>query len=186
MRGEALENDLRSLVSFTHKAGAGGRKASTRVLKFARMPAGDAPAPVREALSVTESAPLLYVERLRMADGEPVILERRHLVAARCRGLGRREMAGSLYAWLEKAGVKVTGADQWIRAINLKPADAAVLNAKTGTAAIWVHAIGRAQAPLWVEDTLYRGDRYEFHNVLNDGAAPRPARASFLKGSDKS
>lgn len=179
VRGEALENDLRSLVSFTRKAAASGRKPATRVIEFRRLPAAAAPDSVRVELKVSSAEPLLFVERVRLADGAPVILERRYLVARLCPGLGRRQLAGSLYEWLANAGVCVVGADQQIRAVNADAGVAHALTVKLGAATLWVHAVGRADEPLWVEDTFYRGDRYEFHNLLTEGAPPRSARATL-------
>jgi GntR family transcriptional regulator len=178
VRGEALENDLRSLVSFTHKAAASGRRPTTRVLTCQRLAAREVPL-VRQELEVDEAEPLLFVERLRLADEEPVILERRHLVARLCPGLGRRELTGSLYEWLARAGLRVTGADQRIRAVSADRNIATALGLKSGAAVLQVHAVGRATVPIWVEDTFYRGDRYEFHNLLADGAPPRPARSAW-------
>ncbi|HRI13828.1 MAG TPA: GntR family transcriptional regulator [Verrucomicrobiota bacterium] len=181
VRGEPLENDLRTLVSFTHKAAASGRQPSTKVVQFRRLVAADAPESVRQALHAAPEEPLLFVERIRLADDDPVILEQRHLMARRCPGLGRRELGGSLYEWFARCGIRVTGADQRIRAITASASVAEPLQIKKGAALLWVHAVGLAGNPLWVENTYYRGDRYEFHNVLTDGVPARPARATLLK-----
>ncbi len=179
VRGEALENDLRSLVSFTHKAASCGWRPSTRVSAFRRCAAANAPESVRRELDVEPDESLIYVERVRLANGEPLILERRYLVARLCPGLNRRALAGSLYEWLERAGVRLTGASQQIRAWNAESSLARALRLETGSAVLWVHAIGRTDVPLWVEDTYYRGDRYEFHNLLSAVNPLRPARASL-------
>ena len=180
VRGEALENDLRSLVSFTHKAAESGRTPTTRVLEFRRLRADAAPGSVRTELAISDTEPLLFVERLRLAAGEPVILERRYLVAGRCPGLGRRQLGGSLYEWLDQAGIRVSGAEQRIRAVRADEDLRARLELGREVAVLWVHAVGSAGDPLWVEDTYYRGDRYEFHNRLSDGVPARPARASLI------
>lgn len=182
VRGEALENDLRSLVSFTHKAAQSGRRPTTRVLSFRRLDASEVAAAVMRELSVGPEEVLVFVERLRLVDGEPVILERRHLVASRCPGLDRRALAGSLYEWLARSGIRITGAEQRIRAVRADAVLGGLLEVGAGAALLEVHAVGRCGAPLWVEDTFYRGDRYEFHNLLSDGTPPRPARASLRAG----
>jgi len=179
VRTEALENDLRSLVSFTHKAARAGRRPATRVRVFRRLEASAAPEPVMRELSVGPEESLVYVERLRLADGEPVILERRHLVAARCPGLDRRALSGSLYEWLAASGIRVRGAEQRIRAVRADALLGGLLGTGTGAALLEVHAVGRAGDPIWVEDTFYRGDRHEFHNLLSEGAPPRPARTAW-------
>lgn len=162
-----LEHDLRALVSFTHKAAASGQKPATTVLSFRRMRAADAPAGVAAALSLPAPEDLFYFERLRLADGIPVILERRYLVAAGCPKLTARQLEGSLYTLLrEEYGVRLTGAEQTIRAVNLPAVDARLLGVKPRTAALWVHGRGLSDRPLWVEDTYYRGDLYEFRNLI--------------------
>jgi len=177
VRGEALQNDLRALVSFTRKAALSGKAPTTRVLAFSKIPAREAGEGIADALRMQAGEPVLYLERLRLADGEPVILERRFLVARLCGGLTKERVKGSLYDVLENdLTLSLSGADQIIRATNLSPADAKLLKARSGSAALWVHAVGFAGGePLWVEDTLYRGDRYEFQNTLGSKQPPRPA-----------
>ncbi len=186
VRGEALENNLRALVSFTHKAAASGRRPSTRVTAFRQCRAGEVPESVRRELEIADGEPVVRVERVRLADGEPVIAERRYLVARLCPGLDRRALAGSLYAWLERTGVRVTGASQQIRAASADAQLAQALEVAPGAALLWVHAVGRTDVPLWVEDTFYRGDRYEFHNLLGDVNPQRPARARLRSTSTSS
>ena len=118
---------------------------------------------------------------LKYADGEPVILERRHLVAGLCGNPGRRDLGGSFYEWLGRVGVKVTGTEQRIRAVHVPEPERKLLQLDPEVAVLRVHAVGRAGVPIWVEDTDYRGDRYEFHNVLTDGLPTRPARATLLQ-----
>lgn len=178
VRDGRLEHDLQSLVSFTRKAEAAGKKPMTRVLSFSATTAADATAEVRDALRLSVEDPLVYFERLRLADGIPFILERRHVSARLCPGLTRRRVAGSLYAlFTGPCGLAVTSASQSIRAVNLAPGDAARLAVPPGSAALRVRAVGWVpEGPLWFEDTLYRGDLYEFRNELGESAGARPAR----------
>ena len=180
VRAEALQNDLRSLVSFTKKAALSGKKPVTRVLKFCETTAAEAGPSVTEALKVSADAALYYFERLRLANGEPVILERRFLVASQCPGLVPADLEGSLYTLLEsRYGLELTGAEQTIRSLNLTDADAKLLRVKSGSAALWVHGVGWAGEPLWLEDTLYRGDRYEFQNQMGGDRFLRSASLSL-------
>jgi len=176
VREGVLDYDLQSLMSFTRKATLAGKRPETRVLRFESMEAGQTDEYVRNSLRLVESDPLYYFERLRLANGEPVILERRHLVARFCPGLNRALVKGSLYSLLTgKYGLPISAAEENIQAVNLSAADARLLRVPAGAAALRVHAIGHAEAPLWLEDTLYRGDRYEFHNAVGAAKRPRPA-----------
>src|SRR5262245_8568516 len=119
VKGRSLDYNLRALVSFTDKARAAGKVASTEVLQFQSVQAEDVLDDVPERLQVGPSAALYYVERLRLADGLPLILERRYIVAEYCPELTAEDVGGSLYnLWTERYGLRVEGADESIRAVN--------------------------------------------------------------------
>jgi len=176
LREGVLDYDLQSLMSFTRRARLAGKQPETKVLRFERSRGREMAASARDALRVGDSDPVYYFERLRLADGEPIILERRYLVGRFCPGLTKAQLKGSLYELLTRQyGLAITGADQIIRAVSLSTEEAAKLHEPTGSAALLVHAVGRAEEPLWLEDTLYRADRYEFHNALGTSKRQQPA-----------
>ncbi|MCZ7646772.1 MAG: GntR family transcriptional regulator [Planctomycetota bacterium] len=182
VHAEPLRYDLRGLVSFTDKCRAAGREPATRVLRFKRLPARRAAPEARAALDAREAEPLCFVERLRLADGEPVILERRYVVARHCPGLKREDLAGSLYAlWTERYRLPVAGAYERIRAVNLPPREAHRLRVRPGRAGLLVVCRGDLEGgePLWWEATLYRADAYEFHNRLGGLRGVGPAVGQF-------
>lgn len=169
VRGDLIDYDLRSLMSFTEKARAAGRTPSTQVLAFEKAAAATVSPDVRAALRVDEATGLWSMVRLRLADAAPVILETRWVVAALCPRLTRRQAAGSLYAaWTEAHGLRIAGADETIRAIGLTADEAAHLAVPAGSPALEVVSTGYVEGgqPLWWERTLYRGDAYEFRNRL--------------------
>ena len=187
VRGGVLDYDLRSLVSFTGKASGAGKKPGTRVLSFSRVPASEVPARVAASLKVRPADPVYQVERLRLADGVPVILERRTIVADLCPGLTRGDLAGSLFAlWTGRFKLEIAGADQTIRAAALAGADAKLLGVASGSAGLEVRSLGvlRENRPLWWERTLYRGDAYAFRNRLGPIQTARPAAGEFLGPDD--
>lgn len=158
-----LAYDLRALASFTEKAAAAGRRPTTRVLRFDRLPAGSCPPEAARLLG--EAGELYAIERLRLADNEPVILERRLVVARHCPDLREDDLAGSLYSlWAERYRLTVANAEQTIRAVSLDAADAALLEVPVHAAALELECTGRLKdgSPLWWERTRYRGDRYSF------------------------
>lgn len=165
--GGMLHYDTTALVSFTDKARLAGMTPSTRVLAFGqRAAAGEA---ICDQLQVRTAQELWYVERLRLADEIPVILERRYIVARHCPALAPADLEGSLYAlWTGQYGLEIGGADETIRAVNLRSAEATLLSARRGAAGFLVTSTGYLAdgTPLWWEQTWYRGDRYEFHNRL--------------------
>ena len=187
VRGGILDYDLGSLVSFTGKASSSGKKPSTRVLSFQHVPASGIAPGIAAALKLRAADPVYQVERLRLADGVPVILERRVIVAEFCPGLTRADLSGSLYAlWTGRFKLEITGADQTIRATALEGEDAELLGVPRGAAGLLVRSIGvlRENRPLWWERTLYRGDAYAFRNRLGPIQTARPAAGEFMGPDD--
>lgn len=183
VRGGILDYDLRALVSFTDKALAAGKIPSTRVLKCEQMLACEANADVSARLHIEPEDGVYYVERLRLANETPVILERRYIVERFCSGLSRADLAGSLYAiWTERCHLDVIGADQTIRAVSIADEDAELMQLQHGAAGLLVSSVGyvSGDAPLWWERTLYRGEAYEFRNRLGPIQTIRPAAGTLL------
>jgi GntR family transcriptional regulator len=188
VRGGVLDYDLRSLVSFTGKATTAGKKPSTRVLEFDRRTGASLARPVAAALKVRDDDGVYVLERLRLADNVPVILERRVIIEALCPGLKRADLAGSLYAlWTERYRLEIAGAEQTIRASVLRGADSKALDVPVGAAALEVRSLGvlRENRPLWWERTLYRADATAFRNRLGPIQTTRPASVEFLDPEDE-
>jgi GntR family transcriptional regulator len=184
VRGDLINYDVRSLVSFTEKAAAAGKKPSTRVLSLEKVTTKNVDAKVIEALGQSDEDSLWEMRRLRMADKVPVILEHRYVVVPLCPKLTKSQAAGSLYQFFtDKNALQISGADEIIRAVALKPAEAKLLAVPSKSPAIEVTAIGflddPARSPLWWERTLYRGDQYEFHSRLGPIKTATPARGKL-------
>jgi GntR family transcriptional regulator len=166
VRGALLDYDMRSLVSFTRKAKQAGMRPSTNVLAFEKVSSASLPSEILAALQLSDEDTAFYMERLRLADGVPVIHERRWVPAALCPALARRDLRGSIYTyWTERLGLAIAGADQLIRAVNIRAPESALLQVRSGTAGFLLMATGCLGDghPLWSEKTTYRGDVYEFN-----------------------
>lgn len=176
VRDRGMRYELRSLMSFTRQAELEGKSPTTRVLQFKRVHASQCDPAAAAALSLSQRGELFYLERLRFADGKPMILERRYLAAQYCPKLTAKQLEGSLYTALtEGAGLRLEGAEQTLRAAVLNSKDARLLGLPHGSPTLWVRALGSCQhGPLWLEDTLYRGDLYAFHHTLGGLRAPPP------------
>ena len=185
IRTKVLEYDLRSLVSFTEKATAVGKIPSTRVLEFKRMQGTEIPVDAREHLDTRDSEEVFFISRSRLADNVPVILEKRYVPSRLCPDLAESDLEQSIYRlFTEKFGFSIAGADETIRAVTLRRADAEYLETKAGRAALLVLSLGFLddRRSLWWEETLYRGDLYEFRNTLGPIKAPGPA-VGFIRDS---
>jgi GntR family transcriptional regulator len=187
VRGRPLAYNLRALVSFTDRALAAGKRPSTEVLQFELVRAADVLDDVPQVLRVGPTAALYYMERLRLADGLPVILEKRYVVAEHCPGLTAEEVRGSLYSlWTERYNLPIEGADVRIRAVNTRGADARLLRLKDGAAGMLIRSVGHltGDRPLWSERTLYRGDSYEFQSRLGGVQTEGHPAGKFLHAGD--
>ena len=188
VQSDLLDYDLRTLQSFTEKARAAGRVPSTRVLAFSTAIAGNMPAEIVEALKLLSNEQAYYLERLRLADKAPVILERRYIAARHCPNLSRAAIEGSLYEVLtEQFHLDITGADETIRAVLITGAHADALKVPQNSAGLLVEAVGFANGsdPVWHEQTLYRGDAYEFRNHLGPIRSGRPASGALIEKTTK-
>ncbi len=182
VRRDVIAYDVRSLVSFVEKAKAAKKRPSTQLITFGEISAGEVDSAVIGQLSVDRDAELWEMERVRLADDVPVIYEHRFVIKAMCPSLSRRQASGSLYKiWTENHGLKISGADEVIRAVLLNAVEARHLQIKSRSPALEVKAVGyvREQQPLWWERTLYRGDQYEFHSRLGPIQSATPARGKL-------
>jgi GntR family transcriptional regulator len=152
------------LTSFTEDMQQRGLAPESRVLATSRV---DAPSELARRLHVETGAGLVFVRRLRLANGTPMALEVVHLVEA---GVDwpSVDLEGSLYEQLAHQGVRVVRAAQTIGALNLDAEQARHLDQAVGAAALRVQRVGltdRGQ-PFEHAETLYRADRYTFDVVV--------------------
>lgn len=188
VRRDLIDYDVRSLVSFTEKARAAGKKPSTDLITFGQLTAGDVDQSLHRALCIEPSDELWEMERIRLADGVPVILEHRYVVRRHCPKLTKAQAEGSLYrVWTETHGLKIGGANEVIRAVLLTTSEARHLQATAKSPALEVVSIGYLEddTPLWWERTLYRGDQYEFHSRLGPIQSSTPARGMLRDARER-
>lgn len=178
VRRDVIDYDVRSLVSFTEKARAAGKKPSTELLTFGKLNAADVDEAIATTLKIASSDELWELDRIRLADGVPVILEHRYVVQRHCPKLTKAQAESSLYrAWTETHGLKIGGANEVIRAVLLSGSEAKHLQIASKSPALEVVSVGylEDESPLWWERTLYRGDQYEFHSRLGPIQSATPA-----------
>jgi GntR family transcriptional regulator len=120
--------------------------------------------PVGETLGVAPGESVVYVERLRLGDGEPLALDRSWLPVSVASGLMEADLtSGSLYAALARhCGVMVTGGSEHVRPAAGSPEERALLGLPADQALFVMERSALAGTDT-VEhrQTLLRGDRYE-------------------------
>lgn len=118
---------------------------------------------VAARLGLEESTPLTYLERLRLADGEPLAVDRVWLPAHLAAPLLETDFTRTaLYTELRRrCGVMLTGGLENIRAVVPTPAERLLLGIAPDTAAFAVDRLGLADdQPVEWRHTLVRGDRF--------------------------
>jgi GntR family transcriptional regulator len=184
-----LNVSLREMESFTSQIKSMGHKPSTKVLEFQELSAKELPEQVQQALSLEQDESCFHVERLRLADGEALILENRWIKARFTPGLRREDLEGSFYGLMEgRFKIPTAAQDHSIRARNVSALEGRKLEISTGLACLEVRGLGRGpmMEALWYQKLLYRGDRYEFQNQIRtrgtDGAAQVQLRKLAVEG----
>ncbi|MEA2294159.1 MAG: GntR family transcriptional regulator [Solirubrobacteraceae bacterium] len=125
-----VERDLTSLAGLPAYLRRQGFEAAARVLSTATV---EADAGTAAALGLAPSALVLEVVRVRLADAEPISLERALFPAERFRGLLDRSLGGSLYELLETHyGVVPGEAEERIEVVGAGAAEAKLLGLRRG------------------------------------------------------
>jgi GntR family transcriptional regulator len=162
-----VKQNLIRIVSFTEDMRQRGLTPGTRVLSFSLVPA---PENIAEALQVEPGEELVVLERLRLADGEPMSLEQSHLVHRHCSGIMEHDFAKNplRVALEDDYGIRIVQAQQVIRAVSASSRLATELSIKPKSALLHIERISFSQHGVPVEflRLYHRGDRYALHNDL--------------------
>src|SRR4051795_8955238 len=125
-----VERDLTSLAGLPAYLRRQGFESDARVLSTATV---EADADTSAALGVAERALVLEVVRVRLADGDPISLERALFPAERFPDLLDRSLGGSLYELLETGyGLAPGEAEERIEVVAAGAAEARLLGVRRG------------------------------------------------------
>jgi GntR family transcriptional regulator len=158
-------------LGFTEAMTRAGRRPGTRVLESAVVPAS---ADVAAQLEVAEGSDVVLIERLRLIDDEPAMLERAHLPAALCPDLADRDLSGSLYTVLRRHyDLAPAQGEETIVAVNADHRLARVLHVPVAAALLATARTTRTDGGARLEYTLRhaRGDLCSFFVELRDSAS---------------
>jgi GntR family transcriptional regulator len=158
-----VEIDFGGSQSFTSEMQSRGLDPQTTVVAARAEIAGES---VAAALNLPLGAPTLYVERLRSAGGEPLLLEQVHLPAERFPGLLASDLEhNSLYELLtERYGTQITRAREAIEPVLLKTREAQLLEQSSGRPALLIEGIGFSSddRPIEFSRSFVRGDQTRY------------------------
>jgi GntR family transcriptional regulator len=162
VRGTPLTQPLGALISFTAWVRSLGKESGGRVVSFTRDQASDE---ATAALGLTPGEAVWRLERVRSADGEPLLIERTVFPAEIGALLTGVDLdTHSVYEELAARGVTVSAARHLIDAVSATAADAALLDVLPGSALLRVVRQAYCADGRTVEwsDDRYRGDAVNF------------------------
>jgi GntR family transcriptional regulator len=165
-RVERMEQSLWRLSSFSADMRSRGRVPAARILSRTI----NTPSPEEAfllGLGIDER--VLRLDRLRLADGLPLAIDRSVVPVKFLGENGGGE--GSLYDALTASGHRPVRALQKLSAVTLDPSSAAALHVKPGAPALLIERVSRLEDQRVVEYTRshYRGDAYDFVAELRIG-----------------
>ena len=155
---------LQRLAGFSEQMRSQGIEPAGRVLDLEL--SDDLETDVREALGLRRRQRAWLVRRIRLGDGEPLVLETSYIPDAVCPRLGTHDLAGqSLYGLMEsRYGIAPVRAHETLEPAILEAAEARHLGSRPGAPAIRVTRAAYVEDGRAVEYAidLYRGDRARF------------------------
>ncbi|MGB8021239.1 MAG: GntR family transcriptional regulator [Candidatus Nanopelagicales bacterium] len=166
--GERIQATLH-LASFTDDMRRRGLVAATIVRRVALV---EAPVEARAALGLAAAARVWDVERLRMAGGIPMALERGFYPEALLPGLDRHDLTRSLYTTLSTAyRLPIDRAEQTVWAeLADAPVGEALGVAQGAPLLVFRRSSAAGAQPVEYVTSWYRGDRYQIHMFLEGGS----------------
>lgn len=165
------------LTSHTREMESSGLVPGTEVLGTSAV---EAVGEVAQMLVLPEGASVWKIERLRLANGEPMAIETLYVDASRFPDLGgKMERGGSFYGLLRTDyDVALVRGEETIECVLASPTAASVLAIEPRSPMLKLTRCSRDRDDRVVEyvESLYRGDRYRFVSPLqlpdpDEGAA---------------
>lgn len=182
-----LERDIAGAMSFTEEMQGRGLDPETRLVAARPEAASES---VAAALLLEPGSPTLYLERLRLAGGEPLLLEMVHLPAERFPGLLASDLErNSLYDVLtERYGTPVVRAREALEPVLLPAREARLLGLEPRSLALLVEGIAFTgdDTPVEFGRTYVRGDRTRYYvervHVRSGTSRAREERPATVAG----
>ena len=165
-----LEHGTTRIISFTDDMRQRGFAPGTRILFQGIVPA---PANIASALKIPEGEELARIDRLRLADDEPMCVEESFLVHRYLPGIIDHDFAALSLREVKQQeyGIRWSRAMQTIQAIAAPPEIAHILSIRAGAPLLYFERVTFSQDDIAMEylRIYYRADRYILHNELVGG-----------------
>jgi GntR family transcriptional regulator len=168
------------LMTFTHEMSRAGRVPSSRVLTQVLRPSSPAEA---TSLGIPVHEPVVYLRRLRLADGEPIAVESTILIGATATAVMGADLAnGSLHETLREAGFVLRRGTGTISATAATAEDGRLLAIRTADPLLVEQRVIEDSHGRLIEATesRYAAARYALE-VRFDVGGPSPERPEHVE-----
>lgn len=160
---ERMRYGLLRLASFTEEMRRRGLQPGSRILHLTQ---AVPPARIAARLQLKPEQQAFIIERLRLANDEPLALNVSYVPSFLCPSLAEEDLAaGSLYQLLEgKYSLRIGHAEQVLKPTVATEYEAGMLQVAAGSPLLLAEGVTYLDNGVPVEyvKLLYRGDRYEF------------------------
>jgi GntR family transcriptional regulator len=162
-----ITQQLIHLTGFTEDIRARGQRPGTKVLSAKMQPADEDTA---EKLRINPGTPIFRLQRLRLADDEPLAIELSQISFKGCERLLEEDLEqNSLYRLLEaKYGIALMEADQELEAGLTGSEEAQLLKISVGSPVLFTRRITYTERnqPIEYAKAVYCGNKYTFYTHM--------------------
>ena len=162
-----ITQQLIHLTGFTEDISARGQRPGTKVISAAMHVADEV---IAEKLHINPGTPIFRLQRLRLADEEPLAIELSQIIFKNCERLLEENLEqNSLYRLLEaKYGITLMEADQEIEAGLASNEDAQLLKIAPGSAVLYTRRVTYTERnqPVEYAQSVYCGHKYTFYTHM--------------------
>jgi GntR family transcriptional regulator len=166
-----LEHGLSRIVNFSEDMLQRGFKPSSKVLLSRLVQANPY---IAEKFGVEIGEELTRLDRLRLADNEPMCLEKSHFIHRTCPGILNHDFETTSLRMIKERdyGIRWLRATQQIRAISAPQNIAKHLFVERDAPLLYIERVSYSQQNIPIEflQAYYRADRYTLHAELQGGA----------------
>ncbi len=161
VRRKKVTRDLRKVLGFTKNMTEMGLTPTTRVITKKIVSANQY---ARKRLGIKKGTNVVRLERLRLADDVPMMLETRYIRTDLCPKIEQQELASSLWrVFEEKYGLKPNRHSQGMTIATVSGHAASLLTLNDNSLVFLIKGVTYVQQgePIECEESLYRSDKYE-------------------------
>ena len=156
-----VKRDLRKVLGFTQNMKEVGLVPSTKVLSKKLV---KATLFAKERMSLKEKARVLKLERLRLANDAPIMLETRYIRTDLCPGIQKKDLSSSLWKVFENDyRYKPCRHSQNLRIAKISRDSASLLGLEEASLVFLIKGVTYLENNVAIEceESLYRSDKYD-------------------------